>query len=575
MRAPSLALALVAIAVSIAVAASIQAGLLIDGPVEPAWLLMAFPLLTILYAAAGLVAWWRRPSNRVGLLLLVGSWFYLLAGLVNTDITVFIAIGQITAILPFALTIHLAVVYPSGRAPNVAGRLLIAFGYFTATAVHLLAYLVGPSPDLASPLQIADRPDLQDAARWAVRLTGLAIVFAASVVVFGRLRGLSRPVRRVVIPVVGYGLITVVFIPVSAAVARVMSFDPITLFELQFAVLGLVPLAFAAGVLVGGFARTGDLVELGAWLGADRRRPELQSVLVDTLGDPSVELVFWLPDQAGYVDGDGLAVALPEGEGDANRRHELIELDGRRLGAIVYDASVIENADLVRTAGRVVSVAIDRQRLIVELLASREALRASRVRIVEEGDRERRRIARDLHDGLQARLVLTAIRAQQLSDDAAGETRATAAGLREDVECAIDELRRLVHGVLPPLLLERGLTAAATDFAERMPVPTQLDANGQIGRLPPAVESAAYFVVVESLTNVVKHSEASRVHVRIDRRDGNLAVEVRDDGVGVVREHGAGLSGLDDRLDALGGRLAIDFQPGVGTHVRAEVPCES
>lgn len=549
--------------------------MLLAGPIEPAWVLIAFPLLAVLYMLAGVVAWWRRPSNRVGAILLLGSWFLLLAGLINTEVSAFIAVGQITATLPFAVIIHLVVVYPTGRATSTHARVLIALGYIAATLLQAPQYLFAPSPAPTSPLQIADVPALFDAGLWVQRCVGLAIVAATAVHVGRRLRGQSAAVRRVVAPVAGYGLVAVVIVPLSATAATAFGIAPVVRFAFQATVLGIVPLAFALGVLVGGFARTGDVLELGAWLGEDRRRPELQAVLAEALGDPTVQLVFWLTDRARYVDADGQAVESSVLEAAGTRRHEPIELDGRRLGAIAYDPSTIADPDMVRTAGRVVAFAIDRQRLVAELLASRDALRESRARIVEAGEHERRRISRDLHDGLQSRLVLLAIIAQQLVDDVDEGTREGALALCAGLDTAIHELRQLVHGVLPALLLERGLAAATTELTDRMPVPTDLDADDRIGRLPPAVESAAYFVVVEGLTNAMKHSQATHVEVRLNKVGGELCVEVRDDGVGAAVVDGGGLRGLMDRLDALGGRLAVESRAGEGTSVRAVVPCGS
>ena len=254
-----------------------------------------------------------------------------------------------------------------------------------------------------------------------------------------------------------------------------------------------------------------------------------------------------------------------------------VELAGNPVGAIIYDPMLIADAELVRAASRVVSLALERERLTVELLTSREALRASRARIVEATDRERRRIARDLHDGLQAQLVLLALRTGRIAADPAAAAFADqAAELQSGLVAASDELRRLVQGVMPALLIERGLHAATEDLVDRMPVPTRLEATRVDGPLPPAVESIGYFVVAEALTNAVKHSRARQVVVRLERVDGRLEIEVRDDGVGGARlGGGSGLSGIADRLDVLGGRLRVHSSPGGGTALLAEVPCAS
>ena len=353
--------------------------------------------------------------------------------------------------------------------------------------------------------------------------------------------------------------------------------SPVSRAAAQVVVVGLVPVAFALGVLRGGFARTGEIDELGAWLGAaEASRPQLVEALAHTLGDDSLQLVFWVPDRGGYVDAAGAPVMLPPpGSG-----RSVVEIDrgGGRMGAIVYDAGLIADPELVRAAGRVVAIAVDHHRLTAQLLASQEALRLSRARIVEAGDRERRRIAQNLHDGIQVRLVLLGIEAQTMAveQSASPSVQAAAISLRAGIDAAAGELRQLVYEVMPSALIERGLYAATEDLVDRMPVPTRLAVKVPDGVVPASVASTAYFVVAEGLTNAVKHAHAHRVDVRLAHERGCLVVEVDDDGVGgAVPGAGAGLRGLADRVDVLGGRLRIDSRDGRGTHLVAELPCES
>lgn len=160
-----------------------------------------------------------------------------------------------------------------------------------------------------------------------------------------------------------------------------------------------------------------------------------------------------------------------------------------------------------------------------------------------------------------------------------GATAATSAGaeqLRAGIDAAAGELRTMVHAVLPQPLSERGLWAAVEDLADRMPVPTRLHLEPGAAALPPVVETTAYFVVAEALTNAVKHSAASHLEVRLTHTDGLLVGTVCDDGVGgAAMGAGSGLRGLADRLEALGGRLDVDSPAGGGTRVVAELPCGS
>jgi signal transduction histidine kinase len=191
----------------------------------------------------------------------------------------------------------------------------------------------------------------------------------------------------------------------------------------------------------------------------------------------------------------------------------------------------------------------------------------------EVADFERRRIARDLHDGLQVHLVLLGLQAQQVATEANGVTAQRAMALREGIDSAAAQLRQVVHGLLPPALVERGLCAATEDLFDRLPVPAGLRLSVPDGSLPPFVESAAYFVVAEAVTNALKHSRARQLEASIEVAGGKLIVDVRDDGVGGAHPAGgSGLAGLAERVRTLGGVFQVESPMGEGTHVRALLP---
>jgi signal transduction histidine kinase len=196
---------------------------------------------------------------------------------------------------------------------------------------------------------------------------------------------------------------------------------------------------------------------------------------------------------------------------------------------------------------------------------------------VEQQDTDLRRIERDLHDGAQARLVALGINlgmAEQKFETDPDAARALVTEARSGVGDALKELRDLVQGIRPPVLADRGLEAAITALADRSPVPVDVTANVH-PRPDDPVETAAYFVVAEALTNVAKHAEATRVDVRIERLGNILRVEVMDDGHGRADPSGAGLVGLRRRVEALAGILSVLSPPGGPTVVRAELPCGS
>jgi signal transduction histidine kinase len=305
------------------------------------------------------------------------------------------------------------------------------------------------------------------------------------------------------------------------------------------------------------------------------RRPSLELALARALGDESLELGYFVAERKLYVDADGRALELPDPR--SGRGHVEISLGARRIGVVIYDAVLIADPDLVEAAGRVVVVAMDHERLTAELLASRGQLMESRGRLVEASDRERRRIAQNLHDGLQMKLVLLALEAQGLAGlpGVSPEIAAAATTLRSRIDQAAGELRELVHDVMPAPLIEGGLGAATKDLVDRLPLPTRL-CLGVNGSLPEPISAAAYFVVAEALANAVKHAKATTLAVHLSEGEGVLRLEVSDDGIGgVALGHGLGLRSLADRVDVMGGRLSIYSPAGEGTRIQVEFPCGS
>ncbi|MEV0243519.1 sensor domain-containing protein [Streptomyces sp. NPDC050674] len=217
------------------------------------------------------------------------------------------------------------------------------------------------------------------------------------------------------------------------------------------------------------------------------------------------------------------------------------------------------------------------------LIAPREAdlgarvveLARSRVRLVDAFEAERRRIERDLHDGAQQRLVaLTMTLGLARLDAPPGPLADQLAKAHQEAGAALAELRELIHGIHPKVLADYGLEAAVADAADRSAVPVDVDLELP-GRLSPAVEAAAYFVVCEALANVGRHSGADRAEVSGGHRDGRLLLRIRDDGRGGARAgEGSGLTGLADRVSVLDGRLSLSSPPGGPTLLCVEIPCE-
>ena len=253
-----------------------------------------------------------------------------------------------------------------------------------------------------------------------------------------------------------------------------------------------------------------------------------------------------------------------------------IRVGGRVWGALVtaapYDAPLAPGSER-RLA--------DFAELVAQALANADAykkLAASRVRIVEAGDTERRRLERNLHDGAQQRLVSVAIQLRVIKASLRKDPESAEALLAEadsELDQALEELRELARGIHPAVLTERGLEAAIRALAERAPIPVELTRLPD-AQLPSSVEAAIYYVVAEAITNVAKYAEATHARVAVERSNGFATVVVHDDGVGGAKPvPGSGLVGLADRVEALGGRLHIESPPGPGTQLTAEIPCQA
>jgi signal transduction histidine kinase len=235
--------------------------------------------------------------------------------------------------------------------------------------------------------------------------------------------------------------------------------------------------------------------------------------------------------------------------------------------------------ELLNTLGRQAALAIRNSQLGAELSQSVDELAASRARLVQAEELERRRLERDLHDGVQQELVGVLARLGLARNQLRRDRALAEATLREaqiDAQRALESLQELARGIHPAILTDRGLVEAVEERATRMPIPVEVHANGLGGgaRFPLEMEGAAYFFVSEGLANIVKYASATRAFVRFHTEPGRLVVEVQDDGRGfdpaMVKK--SGLRGLEDRISALGGRVEVVSRPGQGTELRAVLP---
>ncbi|WP_067540682.1 sensor histidine kinase [Nocardia crassostreae] len=305
-------------------------------------------------------------------------------------------------------------------------------------------------------------------------------------------------------------------------------------------------------------------------IGAAPLTGEFLAALRRAVRDPTLELWIYEPESGSYLDPRGEHRQL-DGIGAAMAATAL-ERDGKPIGALVHDAAT-DDPGLLAAVRATAALALQHERLNIDLRDQLDEVRRSRERIVTAADTERRRIERNLHDGAQQRLVLAAIllrRAHRAEDIETQRTLLTDSAVA--LGTAIAELRELAWGVYPPVLTERGLAAALQSLAERTPLPVRI--SGTLAeRLPAAVEAAAYFLVAEAIANTIKHAGASEAEVRLEHDGESLRIAVADNGCGgATGTPGGGLDGLADRVTALGGSLTVASPAGGGTRLTATIP---
>jgi signal transduction histidine kinase len=537
------------------------------------------------FIASGLIAWSRRPDRperRVGMLMVAVGFAWFAAGLTRVELSFVASLGSALSGLWTGLVIYLLLAFPDGRLKSRLDRVIVAAIFLDTIACQLIVLLFTPTIETGAPNAFVLWPS-QPAADW-IAIGQQALLVAVAVTVLGvfaeRWQSASPPLRRALAPVYCTGAVTLFLIaatllvtrfsgaslPGAADVGRVM-------FSFTLVALAAVPLSFLAGLVRARLARF-TVGELLVELRESRAPGALRDGLARVLHDPSLEIAYWLPEHEAYVGEDGRRVELPVDEtGRARRTVTEIHHHGEHVAAIVHDSA--QDTATVRAAGAAIALLLENQRLDAELRARLLELAASRSRLVQAADAERRRLERDLHDGAQSRLVALAL-TLRLARTTVSERSDTAALLDtsiDELRQSLDELRDLARGIHPAVLSDRGLEPAVRALAARAPVPVEL-LGGAAGRLPAAVETAAYFVVSEALTNVSKYAHAAHATVRVERVDGQLLVEVSDDGVGGAEAaDGSGLRGLSDRVAALSGTLEISSPPGRGTRLRAHLPC--
>jgi signal transduction histidine kinase len=517
---------------------------------------VVFSLVGFSFAACGLVAWRRRPDSRSGqLMTATGFLFFVspLLGQLDGELASTVRMLFVDYwIFPFVALI--LTLLTSGRLQPGFDRLLVA-SYAIPLGIGQIAWMMFDPDEGHLLLAFADA-DIAHVIDRGQRGTLALICGVTVVVVVVRWWSASAPRRRALLPSLagGFGLLCFAGLLVNDLVSGTRSQ---TLLWIAACSLVAVPIAFLVGLLRSRLAR-GGLTDLFLGLGA-MRGEDLRAALAKTLGDPGLQIAY------GAVPDPG-----------ADRTVMAIERDGSEVAALVYDASLDDDPELVEAVRAAAAIAIDNEQLHSESHSRLAELKASRERIVSAGDAERRRLERNLHDGAQQRLVAIALHLRLLKsrvgqDPSAQELITTAS---DELAHSLAELRELARGI-HPAVLEHGLAAALDSLASRATVATTLSFEpGE--RLPEPVELAAYFVASEALANVAKYAQAGHATVRVWRTGTGATIEIADDGIGGADgARGSGLRGLVDRVEALDGELLVSSPPGAGTTITASLPCAS
>jgi signal transduction histidine kinase len=565
-------------------------GLVIAGPF-PKWiqprpsfsLVLLHATVGSSFIIVGLLAWIRRPQNRVGLLMTAVGFAWFIVNLYRIDSSIAFTLAASASTLYQTILEHLFIVFPTGRAQSLLDRVMVRliYGWFAMSSLlgdvfwdsrrdHCFR---GGCP--RNLFLIYGDYSLNVLVGRISNIGGFLISVAVLAVVIRHWTMATATGRRVLAPVIWASVPTAALI-IALDVAGTIAPWPDDVWNPmgQLALIAL-PLTFLVSVLrthLDHLSVNKLMIELGTTPSPTR----LRYLLGQALHDPSVELAYWLPERHIFVDIHGRPLELPV-NGFGRGITKLNGRNGEPRVVLLHDASLEDNPRLVQSVAAAAKLSLENERLQAELRARLEEVRASRTRLIEAADAERRRMERNLHDGAQQHLLALSLALAVVRREAEVKTnsqlKVSLAEMAMLLDAALSELRDLARGLHPKILIEEGLGPALNSLAERSMVPASVTVRVST-RLPSLVEATAYFVVAEALVNVAKHARAATVTVRVEQVNGQLTVEITDDGVGgASAENGTGLRGLADRVSALDGRFKVESVVDRGTRVVVEIPC--
>ena len=529
---------------------------------------------------SGLASWRARPDNRLGPAMVLSGFLWFAGLLSEATSAPLYTVGVALEYAFIAGFIYIVVSFPSGRLRGTLDRSLVVAGVVGALGLQVVAMLFGRGSGLRcggscgdNLIQAFHDNGLALALLDLQRVIGAILTMTAVALLTIRWLHASRPQRRELTWVMlagNLGLLALAFTVIDDILGNPLNATPAKIF---FFTLALLPIAIMATFVRRRLAR-GSVAGLVVQLGGPTEPADLRAALATALGDPSLDLAYWFPAEARYVTGDGRPVGVPDA--DSNRRSTLVERDGTPIAMLLHDPALEHNSGLVQSVCAAAGLALENERLQAELRARLVELNASRGRLVEATDAERRRIERNLHDGTQQRLVSIAMSLGLLESKLSpghGDAAPIVREARTALTLALEELRELTQGIHPTLLVERGLPVALEELCRRAGLPAHLTVDLDV-RLPDQVETAAYYFASEAISNAVKHSHGNEIRVNVSHDGRMLTVDIVDDGIGgAAVGPGSGLRGLADRVEALGGQFTVSSPPGRGTRLTAQIPC--
>jgi signal transduction histidine kinase len=494
--------------------------------------------------ACGLIAAARRPKSGTGVLMAAAGFSWFFGNFAGVGVRPLAWLAAQTLYFHRGPLVHLILAYPTGRPSSWLLRAAVAVGYAAAILTPVWRSEAGTIILAALLVVVSAGEYLRTVGRSRrARLLGLLAASSLSLVLGG------YAVARV------------------AASAAAVSGSSILAYQIT---LCAIAVGLLAGLLSASWERsavTDLVVELG-----EARSGSLRDALARALGDPTLEVGYWLPDGDSFVDPEGRPVSLPDS--GSERSVTMVERDGQPVAVLVHDPAVLDDPGLLEAVSSATQLAASNARLQAEVQARVDELRASRRRILEAGDEERRRLERRLHEGAERRLARLADTVRQARGQANGISPATLEKIERaqgQLEGTLEELQELARGLHPRALAELGLDRALASLAERSPVPVELKVRAE--GLAPGVEAAVYFLCSEGLANIAKYASATGASISVEIRSNALWVEINDDGLGGADlSGGTGMLGLADRVEALGGSFRVESPPGHGTRLTAEIP---